>query len=134
MPELKENLIRLGAQKPRLQKHLRPILDHLTTGNFLGFDGFDDVPEMENTLSPNRKRYLDLKRGDTFKVGRKRFRVIKDQGIVKIVNVEDSAGRKLFEAIPSSSDEQSDIIEVYEIDGMSRRKSTQPYAQGRITF
>jgi hypothetical protein len=37
MNNLKEQLIRLGAEKPELQDHIRPVLDQLTGKEAAGY-------------------------------------------------------------------------------------------------
>lgn len=130
MKDLRDNLNKLAQESPELEEHVKVIVSHLD-----GFDFFDmpDEEYVDNT-HPDLSRFMNLKRGDRFKVGRKTFRVTKDEGTVKIVVVDRSAETKMFEALPSSPDETSSEVEVWEIDGMRKRVDRKPYAQGPVKF
>lgn len=134
---MKNELLRLGKLYPELNKHIDPILAKIESSvkegslGDLGFDFFDldDDDDYVSNIHPSLSLFQGLKRGDTFRLSRKVFRVIKDQGIVKIVVVDGSSETKLFEAVPEDSREDSGIIGVYQIGGDARRVSNRPYVR-----
>lgn len=89
--------------------------------SFDGFDLFED-DGVDAPSDPKRDAYAALKRGDIVKVGGKKFRVFQTQGVVKLVVVHGSKGRKFYEMRPEGHEDPFQVA-VFESNGLGEDHS-----------
>ena len=132
---LRKQLIKLAYTNKELRPHLLPILkDAGSTEMFpAGFDFFEiEEDDYVDKTDPNIRIFRNLKRDDRFRLSGKTFRVIKDEGYVKIVTVAGSAETKLFEARVENLnyvEGNPEVIYVYQINGIGQRVTNTPYVK-----